>query len=713
MKKRRLRLGFASLLCALNLTAAGTVTLAHGATIVVNSTADAADPGNCTLREAIIAANTNTPVGACTAGSPYPAVDTISVAFSRFVCLSSGCTIVLQSPLPTITEDVIITGGTGLFSGLVTINGANAFRVFDVQGNDVTIAHLALVNGNAVGLATSGYGGAILGSALGGTLRLNNMTFSGNHAQTRGGVLYESGGIVAVDNCSFDSNTVDSFGGAIDQTNGVLIISNSTLSNNFAADGGGLEIQGVSDTRLTNVTFSGNQARGSGGAISRIGITNLVTLNNVTITNNTSDSDNSGFGDGGGIYRGGGNIVVSNSIIAGNFDTANNAGPGTINPDCSWQNGGGFTSNGYNVIGRGEGASGFTNGINGDKVGTAANPLVPKLGPLAFNGGSTRTHLLQYGSPALDGGNPATPGGGSFGACASTDQRGVVRPVDGNGDTSAICDSGAVEAPLTPSHWLGNVSTRGFVQTGANVMIGGFIVEGSNPKQAIVRALGPTLGQAPFNVPGVLVDPMLELHAADGSLITANDNWGSASNAAAISTSGFAPPNNKESAILTSLSPGNYTAIVRGAANATGVALVECYDLDSDGVASRLSNISTRGFVQTGNNVVIVGFIVKGPGSEDVIIRGLGPTLGQPPFNVPNSLANPFLDLRDANGNPIMTNDNWGDSQMALIQASGYAPPNASEAAILTTLVPGNYTAILRGVNNTTGNALVEVYGLN
>src|SRR5436190_7077226 len=403
MKKTQLRLGFATILCALTLSAGGTATTAHGATILVNSTADTADPGNCTLREAIIAANTNTPVGACPARSPYRAVDTISVAFSRFVCLSSGCTIVLQSLLPTITEDVIITGGTGLFSGLVTINGANAFRVFDAQGNDVTIARLAIINGSAVGLATAGYGGAILGSTLGGTLRLDSMTFSGNHAQSRGGVLYESGGTVVVNNCTFDNNAVDAFGGAIDQTNGVLIVSNSTLSNNSAEDGGGLEIQGVSDTRLTNVTFSGNRATGNGGAISRIGVTNLVTLNNVTITNNTSDSGNSGFGDGGGIYRGGGNIVVSNSIIAGNFDTPNNAGPGTINPDCSWQNGGGFTSDGYNVIGRAEGATGFSNGINGDKVGAAANPLVPKLGPLAFNGGSTRTHLLQYGSPALDG----------------------------------------------------------------------------------------------------------------------------------------------------------------------------------------------------------------------------------------------------------------------------------------------------------------------
>ena len=713
MKGRGRRLGFISVLGALAAIAA-TVTLAHGATIVVNSLSDAPDPGNCTLREAITAANTNTTVGACAAGSPFPTADTISIAFSRFVCQISGCTIILQSPLPTITEDVIITGGTGILSGLVTINGANAFRVFDVQGNDVTIAHLAVINGSATGLATAGYGGAILGSTLGGTLTLDNMTFSGNHALIRGGVLYESGGTVVINNCTFDSNTVDSFGGAIDQTNGVLILTNSTISNNTASDGGGLEIQSASDTRLTNVTFSGNRATHNGGAISRIGTTYALTLNNVTITNNTSDSDNNGSGDGGGIYRAGGTVVVSNSIIARNFDTSNNAGPGTINPDCSWQSGGGFTSDGYNVIGRGEGASGFTNGVNGDKVGTAANPLDPKLGPLAFNGGPTATHLLQYGSPALDGGNPATPGGGSFGACAPSDQRGVGRPVDGNGDNSATCDSGAVEAPLTtPTHWLANISTRGFVQTGDKVMIGGFIVGGSNPKQIIVRALGPTLGQAPFNIPGTLANPVLELHGGDGSLITSNDNWSTAANSADISASGFAPPNSAEAAILTSLAPANYTAIVRGAANGTGIALLECYDLDSDVAVSKLSNISTRGFVQTGDKVVIAGLIVHGSDNEPVIIRGLGPTLGQSPFNVPNVLANPFLDLRDANGNRIMANDNWKDTQLAQIQTSGYAPPNDAEAAILTTLTPGNYTAILSGVNNTSGNALVEVYALN
>jgi len=156
-----------------------------------------------------------------------------------------------------------------------------------------------------------------------------------------------------------------------------------------------------------------------------------------------------------------------------------------------------------------------------------------------------------------------------------------------------------------------------------------------------------------------------------------------------------------------SLAPGNYTAIVRGKNNTTGVALVEAYDLDQ-ATSTTLTNISTRGFVDTGNNVMIGGFI-SGNGIK-VIVRALGPTLTQ--FGVPNVLADPTLELRDVNGTLIASNDNWKDTQQAAIQASGFAPPNANESAIIVTRPAGNTTAIVRGKNNTTGNALVEVYTL-
>jgi len=169
------------------------------------------------------------------------------------------------------------------------------------------------------------------------------------------------------------------------------------------------------------------------------------------------------------------------------------------------------------------------------------------------------------------------------------------------------------------------------------------------------------------------------------------------------------PPNAHESAILTTLNPGSYTAIVRGVNNTTGVALVEAYDLDTAG-SSRFTNISTRGLVQTNSNVMIAGAVVQ-TGNEKVIVRALGPTLAN--FGVTTSLANPALELHDANGGLLASNDNWKTTQQAEIIASGYAPPNDLESAIVRTLASGNYTVIVREVNNTTGVALVEVYTLN
>lgn len=267
-----------------------------------------------------------------------------------------------------------------------------------------------------------------------------------------------------------------------------------------------------------------------------------------------------------------------------------------------------------------------------------------------------------------------------------------------------------VAATGSGSARLYNISTRGFVQTGDNVLIGGLIISGTGQQQVLLRALGPTLGQAPFNVPNVLTDPVLELHLPDGSVIT-NDNWQQAANASAIPVA-LQPPTANEAAILVSLAPANYTAIVRGANNSAGNALFEAYDLGTDST-SGFANLSTRGFVGTGDSIMIAGLIVQGPGSNHLLLRALGPTLGQPPFNVPAALADPFLDLRDGNGNPVMTNDNWQETQAVQIQATGRAPAFLSESAIVVTLLSGNYTAIVTGVSDSTGNALVEVYTLD
>ena len=260
----------------------------------------------------------------------------------------------------------------------------------------------------------------------------------------------------------------------------------------------------------------------------------------------------------------------------------------------------------------------------------------------------------------------------------------------------------------TSTAYLANISTRALVQTGNQVLIGGFIISGTGPKKLVMRALGPTLSR--FGVPAALQNPTLELHNAAGTLISFNDNWSDAPNKQQIIDAHLAPPNAAEPAILATLDPGNYTTIVRGVNNTTGVALIEGYDIDP-GSSSQLQNISTRGLVQTGDNVMIAGVIVGGSGSQKMIVRALGPTLSN--FGVANALANPTLELRDINGNLIQSNDNWRSTQQAEIIATGLAPPNDAESAIVATLAPSNYTMIVRGVNSTTGVALVEVYRLN
>jgi cyclophilin family peptidyl-prolyl cis-trans isomerase len=252
---------------------------------------------------------------------------------------------------------------------------------------------------------------------------------------------------------------------------------------------------------------------------------------------------------------------------------------------------------------------------------------------------------------------------------------------------------------------LANLSTRAQVGTGGDVLIGGFVVSGSSSKRILARGIGPSLVQ--FGVTNALMDPTLELHAQNGALLFSNDNWTTAPNKQEISDTGRARGSSQEPAILTTLAPGKYTAIVRGSANTTGVALVEVYDQDS-GPGSLLANLSTRGKVGTGANVMIGGVIVTD--DKTVLVRALGPTLTQ--FGVANALPDPALELRNAQGALVDSNDNWQTSpQKTQIQATGYAPPNAAEPALYVSLPTGNYTAIVRGVGPApTGTALVEVY---
>ena len=250
---------------------------------------------------------------------------------------------------------------------------------------------------------------------------------------------------------------------------------------------------------------------------------------------------------------------------------------------------------------------------------------------------------------------------------------------------------------------LTNNSTRGRVFAGNDVMIGGFIIGGTQPKTVVVRARGLSL--VAQGVPGALADPLLQLFSGP-TQIAANDNWQEAANAAALQASGFAPADAAESAILTTLAPGAYTAIVTGARGTRGVAIVEVFEIDAPG--SPLLNIATRGPVLTGGEVMIGGFIVRGDGPQTVVIRARGPSLAA--LGVPGVLANPQLRLF-AGSTQVAANDNWQDGpDAAAIQAAGFAPANALEAAIRVTLSPGAYTVIVSGVGGTTGVGIVEVF---
>lgn len=247
------------------------------------------------------------------------------------------------------------------------------------------------------------------------------------------------------------------------------------------------------------------------------------------------------------------------------------------------------------------------------------------------------------------------------------------------------------------------------VQSGDNVGIGGFIITGIAPKHLLLRAIGPSL--TGFGVPDALADTLLELHGPSGFVTIANDNWhDDPAQAIAIQATGIAPSNALEAAIDITLVPGAYTAIISGKNNTSGVGLIEVYDL-SQVVPSKLGNISTRAFVSTGSNIVIAGFILGGNSGDDrIVVRGIGPSLAG--AGVSNALADPTLELRDSNGGLLKSNNDWQDDsvQAAELMAANLAPTNSKESAIAATLPPGQYTALLSGVNNATGVGLVEVY---
>jgi CSLREA domain-containing protein len=552
----------------------------------------------------------------------------------------------------TISNPVTINGPG---SRVLTVTGRTSARVFRVLSANVNISGLSIVNGKA----TNDQGGAI--SNTGGlTLTectITNSAVTGTTTTTGngGGIYNAAGASLTLTRCTLNDNSAQEFGGGL-YNDGTFTATNCTFSNNTALRGGGII------SRFAN------------GASSSL-------LRNCTITKcSATDGLSTAGSGGGGFYAEGGaqQHHVGNTIIAFNTSTNDRDVRGNI------------TSDGHNFIGNVGDSAGFMLGSpNGDQgaiggTGTAD----PKLdATLKNNGGPTDTHALTSTSTAINAGDDAL--------APPTDQRGYLR--NGRSDIGAFEFGG-----LIPSS-LANISTRLRVETGDNVLIVGFIVTGTQPKKIIVRAIGPSL---PFA--DKLADPILELHDSSGALLETNDNWMDSPNKQAIIDSTIPPNDPLESAIVRSVAPGNYTAIERGVNNGTGTGVVEAYDLDTS-ANSKLANVATRGLVQTGDNVLFAGVIVVGQASQKVIIRALGPSTG-----VPGAMADPTLELHDVNGALLEANDNWVDSpnKQAIIDST-IPPPNNAESAIVRILTPANYTAIVRGANNSTGIAVVEVYALN
>jgi CSLREA domain-containing protein len=705
-----------------------------GPTLVVNTTSDhtpdVCSVVDCTLREAILRANQlNGP-------------NTITFANNVTGTITLGSTL---GPL-SITDSTTVLGPGARVLAVSGSAGGAVFRVFNITAGVSTVSGLTIRDGTQIGGANTSAGGAGVFNAANTFLTFNDCAFllnnahagdsntsGGTGATAQGGAILNAG-TLTVNRCTFSDNSVtsgrggdapggnggnvrggnggDAQGGAVfNDTSGTLAINDSTFSGNGATAGTGGDGQ----------AFGGNGGTAT-GAIVNLG---TMTVTAATLTSNTGSGGAGGTGtnkfSGGSPGTGNGALsAVSGASTLRNTISANNNGNHGGGIDVN----GAFTSGGYNLIGIGDSSTGF--GATGDQVGTASAPFDAKLGLLQDNGGLTNTLALLANSPAIDSGK-------AFGL--TTDQRGFLRTagtasVSGGDGT----DIGAFEVQATPtptptptatptpaSGSLGNISTRLQVGTGNNVLFAGFIIQGNASKTVLIRSAGPSLTS--FGLSGALSNPQLELHDVNNTIGT-NDNWQTtqlggviiSDQVAAIQNSGAAPLDPAEPAIIATLPAGGYTAIVQGVGGTEGIATVEVYDLSPNNGAT-LANISTRGFIQTGDNVMIGGFIVVGQ-SLQVLIRATGPSLI--PFGIDNALANPQLELHDANGT-LAGNDDWQTTQLggiiasdqsAAIQNSGLAPGNPAESAIIATLPPGGYTAIAQGVNGGTGVGLVEVFAL-
>jgi hypothetical protein len=436
-----------------------------------------------------------------------------------------------------------------------------------------------------------------------------------------------------------------------------------------------------SSPRIINNIFKQNQCRAL--EVTVLHFSQPVVANNTIVQNTSGVLVDARIPTGAHFYAN--NIVVGNNVgLQVDF-----LSPGQ---EPTWKN--------NLVYGNGVDYSGIPNqtGLNGN---ISADPLfVP----------GTNDFRLQLESPAIDAGTLSVP------SLPLTDFAGKFRVVDGDGNGSSLPDIGVSEFP---GGLVGNVSTRLAVGTKDDVLIEGFIVQGppGSAKRIMIRGLGPSLSA--FGIIDALANPTLEIRDASNAIVATNHDWKntqvgglvSGDQSAEIAASGLAPTEDLESAVIVNLAPGRYTAVVRGAGNTAGTGLVDAYDLNADSPA-RLANFATRGLVQAGDKLMIVGFIVQNAPVR-AVVRGIGPSLAG--FGLGDVLADTTLELRDKDGALVLANDDW---QMDAIQKQeledkGLQPSHELEAALITTLQPGQYTAHLRGKNQASGLGVVEVYFLH
>ena len=619
-------------------------------------------------------------------------------------------------------------GGTGT----VTLNGIGFDRadLSSFNGSTITIGANETVRGR--------------GTILGDGLLVNNGTIigddpAGNAMQLD---LVNNGGFVNKNNGTIkaiNGGVLGLYTGVMDQTGGGSFLADGTNSI-VQLGGGGVStvIGGTLNTAnngiiqitpggagalLTSSTNNGVIQVPAGNNPLLVGGTGLI--NNGSIVVNTTAANSTavmqftadGTLDGSGSLTLNGIINTSNiaDLDCNGHKVINGAGHTIKGNGDILTNGGLFTNNGI-----------VSPGLSPGKISISGNYVQGSTGVLnmEIGGYGAVTEYDQFiisGSAALagtlnltliDGFRPRV--NDVFQILTFGSFTGGFATINFTGFTAQVTYSagGITIKVLTVPDIPLNIATRLLVNPDPNELIGGFIITGTEPKKVIIRGIGPSLASF-FS--GVLADPTIQLFQGN-TLLVSNDNWkvrdsDGSSQQAEIEATTVPPSNDLESAIVATLAPGTYTAVLRGKGGTSGIGVIEAYDLDQN-AKSKLANIATRGLVGTNENVMIGGFIVGGNGQADskVVIRAIGPSLAA--FGIANVLADPLLELHNANGTNIQSNDDWQDTQAAAINQTGLAPTDPHESAMVTTLPDGTYTVIVRGKNNTTGVAVVEIYNV-